>query len=642
MAPRPLLPVGAIVLAAVSLGAAAIWTRTPVIPEERVTQRPIQTGTDGYVSSSACQACHPAQYETWYGSYHRTMTQVATPETVVADFDGVLVADVHGEPMRLERRGDELWAEFNDPGVAGPESERPRITRQVVMITGSHHQQIYWYATGHDRALNVLPGVYLIADRRWAPRSAVVLHPPNQAVSTANGHWNAVCIACHTTFPRTRLDTPFLSEPIQQQAVDTTTGEFGIACEACHGPGAEHVRTYRNPLQRYAQHLGDQPDPTIVQPTRLDPRRSSQVCGQCHSVWEFYDAGAERRANSHGFPYRPGGELRDTRFMPQPMARRDPAALAAFVQQDPAFVTGSFWADGMIRVSGREYNGLLDSPCFKDATDDARTLSCFSCHTMHMTPEDPRPVAEWAATHQVAAGKDGNDACLACHDPPEDGVTAHTRHAPDSAGSSCYNCHMPYTSYGLLKAIRSHTISSPSVAESVETGRPNACNLCHVDRTLAWTGAALREWYDLPAPPLGDEERTVAAALLWAMRGDAGQRALAAFALGWAPAQAASGTSWMAPYLAELLNDPYEAVRYIAYRSLRTVPGYSGFEYDYVADRQARVAAALPVLRSWQQSALPRAQRDPALLVDADGQLMIERMMGILRQRDNRPLFLRE
>ena len=57
MAPRPLLPVGAIVLAAVSLGAAAIWTRTPVIPEERVTQRPIQTGTDGYVSSSACQAC---------------------------------------------------------------------------------------------------------------------------------------------------------------------------------------------------------------------------------------------------------------------------------------------------------------------------------------------------------------------------------------------------------------------------------------------------------------------------------------------------------------------------------------------------------------------------------------------------------
>ena len=37
---------------------------------------------------------------------------------------------------------------------------------------------------------------------------------------------------------------------------------------------------------------------------------------------------------------------------------------------DPGFVEDSFWSDGMVRVSGREYNGLIDSPCFKDATDD--------------------------------------------------------------------------------------------------------------------------------------------------------------------------------------------------------------------------------------------------------------------------------
>ena len=328
--------------------------------------------------------------------------------------------------------------------------------------------------------------------------------------------------------------------------------------------------------------------------------------------------------------------------MPQPMAQRDSPALAAFVERDPAFVTGSFWSDGMIRVSGREYNGLIDSPCYKDATDHARTLSCYSCHTMHKTPEDPRPVAEWAATHQVSAGKEGNDACLACHDLPQGGVAAHTRHAADSAGSTCYNCHMPYTSYGLLKAIRSHTISSPSVAESVETGRPNACNLCHVDRTLAWSGAALEEWYGQPSPPLGADERSVSAALLWAMKGDAGQRALAACALGWAPAQEASGTSWMAPYLAELLNDPYEAVRYVAYRSLRTIPAYAALEYDYVAGREARVAASLPVLQAWRERAPARARRDPALLVAGDGELMVDRMLRILRQRDDRPLFLRE
>lgn len=639
---KRLLPIGAIAAAGLALGAAAVLTRAPATPEEQVAGRPIQVRTDGFVSSAACKACHPAQYDSWYGSYHRTMTQVATPQTVLADFDGVRVDDVHGAPMRLERRGDEFWAEFNDPGAEGPERGRPRITRRVVMITGSHHQQIYWYATGHGRALNVLPGVYLLADRRWAPRSAVVLHPPHQAVATVDGHWNAVCLACHTTFPRTRFDTPFLSRPIAAQTVDTTAAEFGIACESCHGPAAEHVRKHRNPLGRYVRHLGGRPDPTIVLPTRLDPQRSSQVCGQCHSVWEFRSAADERRANAHGFPYRPGAELRATRFLPQPTAQRDSPELAAFVARDPAFVTGSFWPDGMIRVSGREYNGLIDSPCFKDARDAQRTLSCFSCHVMHKPPGDPRPTAEWAATHQLARGMAGNAACGQCHAAVGGGVAAHTRHAADSAGSTCYNCHMPYTSYGLLKAIRSHTVSSPSVTETVGAGRPNACNLCHLDKTLAWTGAALQAWYGTPPPALTDDETAVAAGLLWAMRGDAGQRALAAWAFGWAPAQEASGTSWMAPHLAELLNDPYEAVRYVAYRALRTLPGYASVDYDYVAGRQERVAAALPILQAWRNGPLARRRREPELLVDADGRLRIDEFRRILRQRDDRPLFLRE
>ena len=69
--------------------------------------------------------CHPWQYETWYGSFHRTMTQVATPDTVRADFDGILVEYVHGRPMRLERRGDEFWAEFDDPGAGMARGQKP-------------------------------------------------------------------------------------------------------------------------------------------------------------------------------------------------------------------------------------------------------------------------------------------------------------------------------------------------------------------------------------------------------------------------------------------------------------------------------------------------------------------------------------
>ena len=164
----------------VSTGIGIVWVviAEPPKRESEVINRPIQETGNGYVSSRTCQACHPAEYETWYGSFHRTMTQIATPETVRADFDEVLVENVHGEPMQLERNGNEFWAEFDDPGWKGSEVDRPRIRRQVVLITGSHHQNIYWYATGQDRSLNVLPGVYLIDEQRWASRSAVVLHPP--------------------------------------------------------------------------------------------------------------------------------------------------------------------------------------------------------------------------------------------------------------------------------------------------------------------------------------------------------------------------------------------------------------------------------------------------------------------------------
>jgi len=53
-------------------------------PERAISNRPIQIAEDGYASSRACQACHPGQYAAWHASYHRTMTQVATPETVRA------------------------------------------------------------------------------------------------------------------------------------------------------------------------------------------------------------------------------------------------------------------------------------------------------------------------------------------------------------------------------------------------------------------------------------------------------------------------------------------------------------------------------------------------------------------------------
>jgi len=618
----------ALVIAAAGLGVARVARIERAVEESRVAGRPVQLPDEGFVSSQTCRACHPSQYQSWHRSYHRTMTQIAAPENVAASFDGVAVDAASGGPMALEQHGRELWAEFDDPddaegrgrrGVRPPSDEpggqtgvRPRrIKRQVVMTTGSHHQQIYWYATGSSRILGQLPAIWLTADRRWIPRRAAVMRPPGGAHVSETGGWNGVCVACHTTNGQPQLDTPLGSQPIFTQTADTRATEFGIACESCHGPSDAHARANRNPIRRYASHVAARGDATIVQPAKLPPARSSDVCGQCHSFWEFADQASERRANAHGLPYRPGDELAATRFIVQPTRNLDSPEMRAFLEADAGFIRDIFWADGMVRATGREYNGLVESPCFKNATDPARTMSCFSCHTMHQTADDLRPVSEWA-NDQLAAHATGNGACVQCH---ERLSPTHSHHGQDSSGSSCYNCHMPFTTYGLLKTIRSHQISSPSVQSTLATGRPNACNLCHLDKTLAWTAQYLNDWYGVAKPSLDADESSVAASVLVLLKGDAGQRAIVAESMGWSAAQQASGRAWLAPYLALTAKDSYDAVRYIASRSQRTLPPF-------------------------RREELPR--NSPQLLIKADGTFNADVVNRLVRARDNRRVVYRE
>ncbi|MQA28976.1 MAG: ammonia-forming cytochrome c nitrite reductase subunit c552 [Luteitalea sp.] len=638
---RASIVLGVSLLASGAVGYLGVASREPSPPEQHVSYRPIQVNADGYTSSQTCKACHAPQYDAWYGSYHRTMTQVATPDAVRADFDGVRVTEVPGRPMQLERRGSQFWAEFDDPDGAISGLPSARISRQIVMTTGSHHQQVYWYRTDRGRVLGQLPGMYLIAERRWIPRSAAFLAPPIGKTASETGRWNVVCINCHATHGKPELEAMLIA-PLEAPAVDTQVAELGIACEACHGPGRAHVQANRDPLRRYGLYLRGTADSTITQPVRLNPKLSSQVCGQCHGISTFFDQQDEQAAHAAGLPYKPGDDLAKTRFVVQPTQNLGAPTMQKLLASDPDYIKRSFWADGMVRVSGREYNGLIDSPCFTDAREETRTLSCFSCHTMHKRPEDPRSVGEWAQTHQVSMGLDGNQACVQCHPTFKTNLTAHTRHRADSEGSSCYNCHMPYTTYGLLKALRSHQISSPTVAASVQTGRPNACNLCHLDKTLAWTADSLERWFATPKVELTGDQATVAASLLWLMTGDAGQRALVAWSMGWRPAQQTSGAGWMGPYLAELLNDRYDAVRSIAYRSLRTLPGFADFPYDFVAPPDQRLAAAVRALKIWQSEPRRDRRADRELLFSSEDYVDMEAVGRLLRQRDNRQILLRE
>ena len=142
---------------------------------------------------------------------------------------------------------------------------------------------------------------------------------------------------------------------------------------------------------------------------------------------------------------------------------------------------------------------------------------------------------------------------------------------------------------------------------------------------------------------MSEDEQTIAASLLLLLRGDAGQRALAAWSMGWAPAQRVSGTGWMGVPLAMLLNDPYDAVRLIAHRSLRSLPGFDGFQYDFLAPSAEHLQDTLRALDHWRTTRPPGGARtDPALLLDAAGSPRMDAIIRLGLQRNDRPVVLRE
>jgi hypothetical protein len=627
--PRKLL-FGAAWIAAVGVVSWCSATYGPVVrASQPITDRPIEVAHAGYVSSRACRACHPEEYASWHRSYHRTMTQPANTGTVLSPIDGVVVQS-RGRPFALERRGRSVWVEMDDPDhmdeidAAGKIAESPRVWREIVQTTGSHNEQFYWISSGDGRKLTLLPIMYrLLDERRWASLDGCCISEPNAIQESSHGRWNRVCNRCHATHALPGIDA-------DEGTMDTRVAELGIACEACHGPAAEHIERYRDPRARYARHARDARDThteidasesaladAIVNPAKLPKERSAEVCGQCHGIHVFRDDADRDEWRKNGFRYRPGDVLADS----LPLAETG---------------VDRFWSDGTVRVSGREYNGLVKSPCFERGE-----MTCLSCHSMHRSGDDPRPLEQWS-DDQLRVGMDGDRACTQCHarfEAPE-AVTAHTHHAGGSTGSACMNCHMPYTTYGLLKGIRCHRVTSPSVRESVDTGRPNACNQCHLDRTLAWSAAALERWYGIRTPALDAEQRSIAASVLWTLEGDAGQRALMAWSMSWSAARKASGTDWMTPFLTVLAQDPYRAVRFMAYRSLARQPdGSSVGAGDPLAPQSEHAARMRPVLQAW--SARRRAAA-PELLITEKGEIDLAAVQRFLAKRDERAVVLNE
>lgn len=596
------------------------------------TSLPTPRSDGSYVGSEACRSCHREEHASWHRTYHRTMTQAATEASVLGEFDGTRVIS-EGLEYRVGRDGDQYWADMPDPDVlmyvvqGGKKldlSQIPQKRRPVVMTTGSHHYQTYWVSSErYPGLLQTLPLVYLREAKRWIPREAAFMRGPGDTGRFVT-QWNHHCIRCHSTG-----GNPGLDEGTGQ--LRTQVGELGISCEACHGPGGDHVRWRQAQVFSGSKEVMVEPERLIVHPAKLDSRASSQICGQCHGVYVMRNEFAMDYAR-HGPLYRAGDELGKTRFYMQPPTEGASQERWEDWRRNREFFRERWWDDGTILAGGREYTAMAESACHLRGK-----MSCLSCHSMH--DSDPND--------QLKTGMESSKACLQCHQEPRfsSQLESHTHHRSGSAGSECMNCHMPHTTYALMKAIRSHQIQSPRVASSVRHGVPNACNLCHLDQTLAWTGKHLTEWYGQPVEAMTEEQRDVSAVLLWLLKGNAAQRVIAGWHMGWEPAMAASGSGWQAPFQAELLADEYGVVRYVAAERLRHMPGFASFAYDFLGEESIRRDAVANARDRWRAGFVPR-WLDPGqagrILMSEDGAVREDRLRAMVAAKDRRSVTIKE
>ena len=551
-----------------------LFEQTPQRIDPAAAVPPQHTDSE-FLGSDACKKCHTDQHASWYQTYHRTMTQLASPDTVLAPFDAEI--DVDGQQFRLFQQDDDFWVEMDDPewervvfqegDDTRQQPERKRATAQIVMTTGSHHFQAYWLRSAYGRELWQFPLRYDLVEKKWVHRKDVFLGPPQWKPGMHFKVWNDNCIFCHATGGEPGFDSK------TNLMANTTVSELGISCESCHGPGRDHVALHSTGSTQSAE------DDPMINPKKLDHEVASEICGSCHSNFLHDDPELLVR----GAQFRPGRRLTEFGRFYRPQLEKD------------GDIISRFWADGTNRSTGREFMGMKDSACYRNGA-----MSCLSCHSMHES--DPND--------QLRVDMNSNEACLQCHEDMREDIEAHTHHAAESSGSQCYNCHMPYTNYGLFKATRSHSITSPSVESIQHKTRPNACNLCHLDESLAWTSKHLANWYGQPAATLEEDERVTSAWALWALRGDAGQRVVAAWHPRWQQAQEAAGSEWTRIVLEELAKDPYSAVSYVAEASIKRLPN------------------AAPATKE---------QRAKTLGV-AKGQSLAERIAEIIERRDNKPI----
>ena len=498
---------------------------------------------DKYVDTMTCAKCHENEHQLWVGSHHDQAMKVASPQTVLGNFnDKSFTKD--GVTTKFLRKGKEYFI-----NAQGPDGEMKDY--QVLYTFGFYPLQQYLLQfdngklQAHTIAWDSRPAAE--GGQKWYdlyPEEKIPHDDPLHWTSP-NFNWNFMCADCHSTNLKKNFD-PKTNE------YHTTWSKINVACQSCHGPGSDHVKwaeTYKDNLEKSKDPLKGlsfklkeptvgiwETDPKTNKPKRTQKLASNvqvETCARCHS-----------RRTPITKDYVHGKPFLDTHL---PEMLRQPI----------------YHSDGQIKDEVYVYGSFIQSKMYHN---DVR---CSDCHDVHSTK----------------VKFEGNPLCHQCHKPEIYESPKHHHHKPFKEGASCVDCHMPHQNYMIVDPRRDHSIRVPRPDLSLTNNTPNACNNCHQDKSTQWAAEAFTKWYPNIKPEkhayghtlkLASENNPQALPLLEKLIQDKSQPAIAR----------ATGVSLINNFLSQRsinqvvksLTDKSEMVRLIAVQQINVLPPAQRFE----------------------------------------------------------------
>jgi len=393
----------------------------------------LQVTTDlAFTGSVSCRKCHEKFYQLWAPSHHGLAMQPYTTGFAARE----LTAQQHDISIGNYRYLADISQKAGYVIERGPEGSKKYPIEHVL-----GGKNVYYFLTKLDRGrLQTLPVAYDVRKKEWFDMAASgVRHFPGQTDEPINWRewqytFNTACYGCHVSQISTNYD-------LKTDTYNTVWREPGINCETCHGPAEEHIRVCE------AAPKGTVPkDLKITRGGRdFSKEQNNATCSSCHA-----------KAVVLTDTFQPGAKFFD---------HFDLVTL-----ENP-----DYYPDGRDLGENYTYTSWLMSPCVKSGK-----LDCLHCHTS-------------SGRYKFKSDDKANEACLPCHKDKVGNPTEHTHHKAEGPGNKCISCHMPTTEFARMRR-SDHSMLPPTPAASIAFKSPNACNLCHADKSPEWADEWVRKW----------------------------------------------------------------------------------------------------------------------------------------------------